>query len=179
MVLKIFHIMQSALTKNKSILILLSLLFVFSFTYNPTDKDWYKIAKSTKQIFEIENCNFIKLTLENKNNKENYFKISSEEETVGYLVTGNANSKYREFDFYILYSINAIIMKVEILTYRETHGFEICNKKWLQQFIGLGTANEIEYNNKIDGISGATISVSNMKHEIFILSNILKQNMNQ
>ena len=176
MVLK-FDLMRFTLARQNRILIVLSILSISSFSFNPTERDWNKIEKSIKQVFDISDCNFSQLIMENNNNKDIYFAISSNEQIVGYLVTGQANSKHRQFDFYILYSKNAIILKVEVLTYREDYGFEMCNIKWLQQFIGLDTENEFEYNSRVDGISGATISVNSIKHKVFTLSNKLKNNI--
>ncbi len=62
-----------------------------------------------------------------------------------------------------------------MLSYRESHGFEICNKRWLKQFIGINIASEFEYNNKVDAISGATISVNSIKSFIYQNTQYLKK----
>ena len=51
------------------------------------------------------------------------------------------------------------------------------SKKWLENFIQLPTNNYVEFNRKIDGISGATISVSSLKKNVFRLTNILKSEL--
>ena len=68
-------------------------------------------------------------------------------------------------------------MKVQVLQYRETYGAEICNKRWLKKFINTSTSNFAQYNRKIDGISGATISVNNIKKDVFKLSNRLQESI--
>ncbi len=61
--------------------------------------------------------------------------------------------------------------------YRENYGAEICNKKWLKQFVGLSIPiySYAKYNRMVDGISGATISVNNLKKDVFRLSKLLKK----
>ena len=70
-------------------------------------------------------------------------------------------------------------MKIEILKYRENYGAEICSKKWLEKFIKISTNDYVEYNRKVDGISGATISVNSVKKDVFNLSNILKKSIDE
>ena len=69
-------------------------------------------------------------------------------------------------------------MKVEILNYREIHGFEICNKRWLKQFIENNSDSEFEFNSKVDAISGATISVNSLKTSVFKQTQTLKSIIN-
>jgi Na+-translocating ferredoxin:NAD+ oxidoreductase RnfG subunit len=54
--------------------------------------------------------------------------------------------------------IDATIRRVEILAYRETHGFEVRNSRWLAQFRGKGTASTLAVGRDIQNISGATLS---------------------
>ena len=152
---------------------ILCLLSAMSFSFNPAEKEWTKIKKSAKKIFDINNCQFDKIEIGDR--KESFFTISSNQKKVGYLLTSNANSKYQKFDFCILYDLNLSILKVQILKYRESHGFEICNQRWLKQFILIETEERFEYNSKIDGISGATISVNSIKNEVFNLTQKLEK----
>ncbi len=47
---------------------------------------------------------------------------------------------------------------VEILEYRESHGGEIRNKRWLQQFNGRGDLGQLRFRTDIKNIAGATLS---------------------
>ena len=155
-------------------MIVLTVLSIVCFSFNPNKEDWDEIKIATKETFGTSNFDFNKFKIEGADHQNIYFTISSDSDKVGYLVIGEANSQYQKFDFYVLYDTNASILKVEVLNYIETYGFEICNKHWLKQFISARTENIFEYNKKIDGISGATISVSSIKHEIFVITNKLK-----
>lgn len=47
---------------------------------------------------------------------------------------------------------------VEILEYRESHGSEIRNRRWLAQFGGRSTQGELRFRTDIKNIAGATLS---------------------
>lgn len=63
---------------------------------------------------------------------------------------------------YITYSIafdNAgRILRLDVLQYRETHGYEIRNDRWRSQFVGKTSADPVAVNADIANISGATLS---------------------
>ena len=150
---------------------MISFLSILFSSFTTTEKDWDKIIRSSQKTFNISDPNFNELRGQIENHK--YFTISSKSTQIGYLVIAQANSKHQKFDFYILFSNNATILEVRVLTYRENYGFEICAKRWLSQFKSIKTDNQFEYNSKIDGVSGATISVNSIKHEIFVITNQL------
>ncbi len=47
---------------------------------------------------------------------------------------------------------------VEVLEYRESHGGEIRNKRWLAQFDGRATPEQLRFGPDIKNIAGATLS---------------------
>jgi hypothetical protein len=101
--------------------------------------------------------------------------IKQKDIVLGYYVVAQAPSKFHQFDYYIIFNSEAEILKIEILQYRENYGSEICSKSWLANFINISTKTYPEYNRRIDGISGATISVNSIKRDIFKVSNILQK----
>ena len=50
------------------------------------------------------------------------------------------------------------VLRVDVLDYRETHGWEIRNERWRAQFVGKTAADPVELNRDIANISGATLS---------------------
>ena len=66
-----------------------------------------------------------------------------------------------------------------MLLYKENYGGEIASKRFLKQFEGKSAGLNMEYNQDIDGISGATISVQAIsravKENSTTFSNLLKQ----
>lgn len=50
------------------------------------------------------------------------------------------------------------VLQLDILEYRETHGWEIRNARWREQFIGKTAADKVAVHADIANISGATLS---------------------
>lgn len=83
----------------------------------------------------------------------------------GCAAPGNPNSEsYETFDYIVIYDTNLSILKVDIANYPGEYGYEICRSKWLQQF--EGKTDGFELNNNVDGISGATVSVSYLINDL-------------
>lgn len=63
---------------------------------------------------------------------------------------------------YITYDVafdpSGRILRIDVLQYRETHGYEIRNDRWRAQFIGKTAADPVAVNADIANISGATLS---------------------
>lgn len=74
------------------------------------------------------------------------------------------NSEY--FDVFILVSVNKNVDCARVFNYQATHGQEICSKGWLNQFKKSPKSEDFEVGSDIDSISGATISVYAVTHEI-------------
>ncbi len=54
------------------------------------------------------------------------------------------------------------IRDVEILAYRESHGYEVRNKPWRSQFTGKSAQAPLRIGDDIDNISGATLSCTHI-----------------
>jgi len=50
------------------------------------------------------------------------------------------------------------VLRLDVLEYRETHGWEIRNERWRMQFVGKSAADAVEVSRDIANISGATLS---------------------
>jgi hypothetical protein len=71
---------------------------------------------------------------------------------LGHMVLDDVIGKVELISYAVGLSPDAHIMQVEILTYRESHGFEIRNAAWRKQFVGKSVGDGI------GNISGATLS---------------------
>lgn len=56
------------------------------------------------------------------------------------------------------------LMETEVLIYRERRGEQVKTKAFLDQFINAGLTGDKRLDRRIDGITGATISVNAMKN---------------
>jgi len=122
---------------------------------------FYETADFTKEIISISEAANAETTSEFNN--ENFFRIESDGNFLGYGYIGAARSKTAMFDFLVLFDKEFIITKSKVLIYREEYGGEIGSKRWLRQFVGKSSSShELIYNQDIIPISGATISVRSM-----------------
>ena len=83
----------------------------------------------------------------------------------GCAAPSNANAdSYETFDYIVIYDSDLKIQKVDIATYRGDYGYEICNRRWLRQFIGSTCGFAL--NENVDGITGATVSASFLVNDL-------------
>jgi len=155
----------------------LTVVFLFSsfkFINWEYDKKYNSIInKSITKIFSTQTYKINEL----KGINAPFYIIKNKDIILGYLVVAHAPSKFHRFDYYIIFDKKVDILKIEILKYRENYGAEICSKRWLKKFINISTNDYAEYNKKIDGISGATISVNSLKKAVFNRTKILKKSI--
>lgn len=122
-----------------------------------------KIDKIITNIWE-ENTPTMKFIQGGTGNIENLIKLRSGDVVLGYMVLGNAPSKFNTFDFLLVFDTNLKIIAAKILNYREDYGGEITSNRWLKQFVGRFAGENMKLNDNIDGISGATISCRSATH---------------
>ena len=96
----------------------------------------------------------------------NYYELTTNDSIIGYMCLQQAPSKHDMFDFLAIYSSDMKLL-IQILAYRENYGGEIANKRWLKQFLTRPTE-------KVQAISGATISVESMKMVVSSLNQKMK-----
>jgi hypothetical protein len=159
---------------SKTVTLVVVALLFFSFTLRAWDYDEKYNTIVHKSITKIFNTRSL-LVEEFIGTEEPFYMIKQDDIVLGYFVFSHAPSKFHQFDYYIIFNSEAEILKIEILEYRENYGAEICSKNWLANFIHISTNTYSEYTRRIDGISGATISVNSIKRDVFKVSNILKK----
>ena len=162
---------KNDISKAATLIVVVLLFFSFTSPGWEYDKEYNTIIH--KSITEIFNSNSL-LVEEFIDTEEYFYVIKQKDAVLGYFVVAQAPSKFHQFDYYIIFNSEAEILKIEILQYRENYGAEICSKNWLANFIKISTDTYPEYNRRIDGISGATISVNSIKRDVFKVSNMLK-----
>lgn len=77
---------------------------------------------------------------------------------LGVLVVDHVLGKHEIIDYAVAIAPDGSVLSVEILEYRESHGYEIRGKRWRKQFTGKTADSELRLNDDIYNISGATIS---------------------
>ena len=156
----------------KRLLILCGCLGLVSFSFPKNIQK--KVNKEVKTVFEIEQFTLEEFIIEEgihtqlpaKFGDNNFFKIISAENQMGYAYIAKAPSKTDYFDYLVILDNELIIRASKILAYREDYGGEIGSKRWLRQLIGKTSDDELIYGDNIAAISGATISVRSMTNAI-------------
>lgn len=172
---------------NSFFTISISVLTFFLCSFEVPKNLQKKVAKEIKATYAIENYSLVNVSISLKLNSSlpikidnnNFYKIISSNKVLGYVFLDRAPSKTAEFDYLILLDATGTIKKSNVLIYREEYGGEIGSTRWLRQFIGKNTNDNLEYKNNIDAISGATISVRSMinaTNDVLKTIKILKDN---
>ena len=132
-----------------------------------------KIEKSIIALFNTSDFSFSEINTVFKFGTTRLFKIAD----LGYLAFDQAPSKFHKFEYYILFNNKGELLKIEVLNYNENYGTEICSKRWLKQFQNINTSSFLTYNNSIDGISGATLSVQSISANSWQVTQKLKTHL--
>lgn len=82
--------------------------------------------------------------------------------TLGFVVTDEVIGKVELIGYAVGIALDGSIRQVEILSYRESHGFEIRLPAWRRQFIGKSSASPLRVGDDIANISGATLSCTHV-----------------
>ena len=103
-----------------------------------------------------------------------FYKVLVNNQIVNTLYVGQAPSHVSQFDYMVVFDKNHKIVFTKVLIYREDYGFEITSRRWLKQFLGKSTEDQLVYKKDIDAISGATISANSMTKEMNLLLKAIK-----
>jgi hypothetical protein len=81
---------------------------------------------------------------------------------IGYVVLDNVIGKVELISYAVAINPDASVRQIEILAYRESHGFEIRSPAWRKQFVGKNAKSGLEIGEGIANISGATLSCTHV-----------------
>ena len=82
--------------------------------------------------------------------------------TLGFVVTDEVIGKVELISYAVGIALDGTVRQVEILAYRESHGFEIRLPAWRKQFVGTGSGSALRVGEDIANISGATLSCTHV-----------------
>lgn len=81
---------------------------------------------------------------------------------LGHMVLDDVIGKFELISYAVGVNPDASIRQVEILVYRESHGFEIKSPAWRRQFVGKTAQSGLAVGDGIANISGATLSCTHV-----------------
>jgi Na+-translocating ferredoxin:NAD+ oxidoreductase RnfG subunit len=82
--------------------------------------------------------------------------------TLGFVVIDEVIGKFELIGYAVGIALDGTIRQIEILSYRESHGFEIRLPAWRKQFVGKNAAAALRVGDDIANISGATLSCTHV-----------------
>ncbi|MDH5763447.1 MAG: FMN-binding protein [Nitrospinota bacterium] len=88
-----------------------------------------------------------------------YFGLDDTGKTVGAMVIGNEIGRSYPITFMVVLNTDGTVKDVEIMVYREPHGWEVRFESFMSQFFGRGASDPFD---NINNITGATLSVRSM-----------------
>ncbi|HKK87205.1 MAG TPA: FMN-binding protein [Saprospiraceae bacterium] len=128
-----------------------------------------KVDKAIKSTYQVEDYSLRSMDVQGRltstlpSEMENsLFELVEKDQLLGYVYVAQAPSMKNVFDYVVLFEKDLTVRNAKVLIYREQHGRQIGSRRWLSQFLGMGPEDRPELGAPIDGISGATISVTNM-----------------
>lgn len=162
----------------------MAILFMASYGDGATSSRDRRIKRFVQKTFDTEEITLLRVDLPDSNKvfpDNQFFELKIKDSLIGYMGFNRANScrvggcvvydstaqggAYDPFFFGVIYHPNLEIRKIKILEYFSDFGYEISSKRWLRQFEGKSGC-EADFGKRIDGISGATISVKSLIQEI-------------
>ncbi len=88
-----------------------------------------------------------------------YFGLNEEGQPIGAMVIGNEIGRSYPITFMVVINPDGTVKDVEIMVYREPHGWEVRFESFLSQFFGRDAGDPFD---NINNITGATLSVRSM-----------------
>jgi len=76
----------------------------------------------------------------------------------GFFVVDEVVGKHELITYAVGLNADGTVKQIEIMTYRESYGYEVRNADWRAQFVGKNASAPLKLNNDIKNISGATLS---------------------
>lgn len=110
----------------------------------------------------------IKIEIEKKSGQKFFkeflyiWRVYRGDEFIATALIDNVYGKSQPITFLIILNSKGIVLKSEIIKYREPYGGQISNKDWLKQFEGKDYLSSFRIGEDISAISGATISVNSI-----------------
>ncbi len=106
------------------------------------------------------------------------WKVFKNNQSLGWFIVDDVIGKHEFITYAVAIADDGKVLGIEILTYRETHGGQIRDAVWRQNFSGKTVQDEFKLDKDIPNIVGATLScrnvMSGVKRLLVIHQNFLK-----
>jgi len=95
----------------------------------------------------------------NERRVTHYFGLDDADKPMGAVVIGNEIGRSYPITFMVVLNTDGTVKDVEIMVYREPHGWEVRFESFMSQFFGRDASDPFD---NINNITGATLSVRSM-----------------
>lgn len=141
-----------------------------------SDKLTEKVEHAASLAYGSESISYIPIYLDESCTSDDHarfdnklYSVQAGDSLVGYMYVDQAPSMKNVFDYVVFFNPDFTIKKSKVLIYREQHGRQIGSVRWLSQFNRMDMNDRPKLGEDIDGISGATISCTNMTNSVSAL----------
>ena len=76
----------------------------------------------------------------------------------GFFIVDEVVGKHEYITYAVGLNPDGTVKQIEIMTYRESYGYEVRNADWREQFVGKSASAPLKLDKDIKNISGATLS---------------------
>lgn len=101
-----------------------------------------------------------------RNDTQPAWRVESEGKTIGWFFLDEVIGKHEFITYVVALTPDGAVKGLEILDYRETHGSQVQNPKWREQFVGKKAGAPLKLDEDIQNISGATLSCKNLANGV-------------
>lgn len=97
-----------------------------------------------------------------RRDSQRVWRAERDGENLGWMFVDDVIGKHEFITYALAVSASGEVMGVEILSYRETHGGEVRQASWREEFVGKSLDDAIRLGKDVPNISGATLSCRNI-----------------
>jgi Na+-translocating ferredoxin:NAD+ oxidoreductase RnfG subunit len=101
-----------------------------------------------------------------RNEVQPAWRAQANGQTLGWFFLDEVIGKHEFITYAVALSPQGEVLGIDILEYRETHGSQIKDARWRQQFVGKKAGDPFKLDQDIPNISGATLSCRNVANGV-------------
>ena len=120
------------------------------------------IRFNSEQMSKIEKASSVKVKIPGMR----YSLAWRDKEFIGAIAFDFVLGKAEVIDYCVAITPENAVQQIEVMVYRESHGYEIRRPTWRKQFLQKTIQNKLRINDDIANISGATISCRNITNGV-------------
>lgn len=94
--------------------------------------------------------------------EQKIWQVKKGDQQLGWFIVDDVVGKHEFITYGLAVTSEGEVIGIEIMSYRETHGDEVREQEWRQNFVGKTLDDPFKLQKDIPNISGATLSCRNL-----------------